>query len=380
MKVAYMFGGLNRGGAETIMLDVFRNWWNTPFEFIGIHRKGGTMRDAFYAVGAKLYQLAPKRFGYIRYLLQLRRLIKSENITTIHAQHWLDTIYAWLATIGMHVQLVTTLHGFYPMKGLNGFLCRMSIRMADDVCFVSRYEQEWYQNNMRISGSKCHVIYNGVDFRKIDSAEPSLEFESQPQRNFHGKIDAVPQRRIRLAMVGNFVSGRSQNIIAKSIQILNERGISNFEFYFIGKRSDAEPHLYDECEQICMLNKMTHVHFFGARSDVPALLKSMDGFVYSTDHDTFGIAVAEAMYAGLPIVVNDWPVMKEVCGSIEKNAIAYFKSKDAEDCANAMEKLLTDITTSTPEFKKRSAHNAQWVREHYSLEVYIGRLHHIYCE
>ena len=367
MKVAYMFGGMNRGGAETIMLDVFRNWRNAPFGFVGIHRKGGTMRDAFYTAGPKLYQLSPRRFGYVRYLLQLRRLIKSENITTIHAQHWLDNIYAWLATIGMHVQLVTTLHGFYSTKGLNGFLCRMSIRMSDDVCFVSRYEQEWYQHRMQIQDAKCHVIYNGVDFSKIDSAKPSLEFAERHQR-------------IRLAMVGNFVSGRSQNIIVRSIQVLKERGISNFDFYFIGKQSDSEPQLYDECEQICRLNNMAHVHFLGARSDVPALLKSMDGFVYSTDHDTFGIAIVEAMYAGLPIVVNDWPVMKEVCGGGENNAITYFKSKDAEDCADTIEKLLTDITTSTPEFTKRCAHNAQWVRERYSLDSYIERLHRIYCE
>jgi len=275
---------------------------------------------------------------------------------------------------------VTTLHGFYPMRGINGFLCRMSIRMADDVCFVSRYEQEWYQHRMQIADAKCHVIYNGVDFSKIDSAKPSLEFAKQPQRNFQGKIESVPQRRIRLAMVGNFVSVRSQNIIAKSIQVLRERGISNFEFYFIGKRSDAEPQLFDECEQICRLNKMTHVHFLGARSDVPALLKAMDGFVYSTDHDTFGIAVVEAMYAGLPIVVNDWSVMKEVCGESINKAVTYFKTKDVEDCASVIEKLLKCISESTAEFKKRSANNAQWVRERYSIEAYVERLHHIYCE
>lgn len=362
-----MFGGMNRGGAETIMLDVFRNWRNAPFEFIGTHRKEGAMYDAFYSAGPKLYHLAPKRFGYIRYLLQLRRIIRLENITTVHVQHWLDGIYAWLATIGMHVQLVMTLHGFYSMKGLNGFLCRMSIHMADDVCFVSRYEQDWYHQQMHISGAKCHVIYNGVDFNKFD-----VESECMKKLGNEG--------RIKLCMVGNFMNGRDHTTLVRALQLLKERGINNFDFYFIGKKSEVDQHLYDECVRICEKNKLKHVHFLGARNDVPALLKVMDGFIYSTAHDTFGIAVVEAMYAGLPVVVNDWPVMKEVCGEAENNAIAYFKSKDAEDCASAIEKFLNQISGATTEFKSRCANNAQWVRERYSIEAYMERLHHIYCE
>ena len=366
ISVAYMLGSLNRGGAETLMLDVFRNANRAPYVMIGIHRKGGAYLDAFYAAGPKMIQCAPKRLGYIRYIFRLRNIFKSEKITLVHAQHWLDGIYAYLATIGMPIRVALTLHGFFSMLGLKGFFCRLSIKMADDVYFVSRYEQDWYQHQMQIPATKCHVIYNGVDFSRIKDAKMAHE---------------IPLKKgLQLVMVGNFMSGRDHLTLIKALQLLNERGVTNFDFYFIGKRSDSEPYLYDECKRICKENKMSHVHFMGGRSDVPALLKAMDGFVYSTDHDTFGIAVVEAMYAGLPIVVNDWPVMKEVCGDSINKAVTYFKSKDVEDCASAIEKLLKCISESTAEFKKRSANNAQWVRERYSIEAYIERLHHIYCE
>ena len=349
-------GGLNRGGAETIMLDVFRNWRNAPFHFTGIHRKDGTCKEEFYAAGPNLYQLAPKRFGYLRYFMQLRRLLKTENITIVHTQHWLDCIYAWLATIGMRVEIVNTFHGFYSMKGINGVFCRLSLRMADDVCFVSRYEQEWYQRHCSVSDSKCHVIYNGIDFSKIDSSEPNNELEHNS--------------RPRLCMVGNFMPGRDHRTLIHALRLLNERGVDNFEFYFIGKRSDAEPYIYDECLRKCEENIMNHVHFLGARSDVPALLKSMDGFVYSTDHDTFGIAVVEAMAAGLPVVVNDWSVMKEVCGDMA----SYFRSKDVVDCTDAIEKLLVEL----PQRKAAAKKNAAIVRNKYSIDSYIEKLAKIY--
>ena len=358
-KVAYMMGGLNRGGAETIMLDVFREWRNAPYSFIGIHRKDGNCHEEFYSAGPKMIQLAPKRFGYLRYLLSLRRLLKAEGITVVHTQHWLDCIYAWLATIGMRMQIINTFHGFYSMKGMAGWLCRMSIRVADDICFVSKYEQEWYQRQMRIADEKCHVIYNGVDFTKLDKRECVSELES---------------KRIKLCMVGNFMTGRDHLTLVRALTKVK----SDFDFYFIGKRSEATPYLYDECMRISEENGMKNVHFLGARSDVPALLRQMDGFVYSTDHDTFGIAVVEAMAARLPIVVNDWPVMKEVCGESEENNVRYFKSKDVKDCAEAIQQMLKDLENPAKEFKSRCAHNATWARERYSIENYITTLSHIY--
>lgn len=360
-KIAYMFGGMNRGGAETIMLDVFRNADKVKFPFIGVHRKGGTCKEDFYETAPLMYQLAPKRFGYIRYFMRLRKLFKEEAITVVHTQHWLDCIYAWFATIGMRVQIVNTFHGFYSIKGVMGALCRISIRMADEVCFVSRYEQEWYQCQMRIAEEKCHVIYNGVDFTKLESVSEGI---SELPNEFG----------IRLCMVGNFMSGRDHLTLIKALQLLPP----SFDFYLIGRRSDAEPQIYDECVRICNEHKMSHIHFLGGRNDVPVLLKSMDGFVYSTDHDTFGIAVVEAMAIGLPIVVNDWPVMKEVCGENIGNAVTYFKSKDVEDCVNTIAKLLTQIAQPTKEFKKQCVNNANWVHGRYSIKVYVQRLNEVY--
>lgn len=45
-----------------------------------------------------------------------------------------------------------------------------------------------------------------------------------------------------------------------------------------------------------------HVHFLGRRSDVPRLLAALDVFVHPSRREPFGLAVAEASAAGLPVV------------------------------------------------------------------------------
>lgn len=370
MKVAYMLGSLNRGGTETLMLDVFRNADNAPFNMIGIHRKNGAYRDAFYAAGPKIVQLVPTRFGFIRYLLKLRQLLKVECITVVHAQHWLDCIYACLASLGLRIQIVCTYHGFFSMKGIKGVLCRLSLYMADDVCFVSQYEQNWYTEQVNISPNKCHVLYNAVSFQKIQTAIRSNELENET-------------KRIKLAMVGNFVDVRDHITLVKALALLIQRGIERkedpaFDFYFIGQRSEEEHVIYDECIRFCEMNSLKNVHFIGGRGNVPELLKSIDGLVYSTDHDTFGIAVVEAMAAGLPIVVNDWDVMKEVCGDGKENYVRYFRSKDIEDCVAAIENLLRDLDNKTDEFHKQCDQNIQWVINRYSVSNYYKCLLQIY--
>ena len=56
------------------------------------------------------------------------------------------------------------------------------------------------------------------------------------------------------------------------------------------------------------------VHFLGRRSDVPELLKMADIYVHPPAFEGFGIAAAEAMAAGKPIVATNVPGLAQVLG------------------------------------------------------------------
>lgn len=80
------------------------------------------------------------------------------------------------------------------------------------------------------------------------------------------------------------------------------------------------------------------VHFLGFRNVAP-LLETWDIYVHSTTaHEGMGTAVAEAMAAGLPCLVSDLPVMREVCG----DAACYAAAGDPAAFGRALFDLIPD--------------------------------------
>ena len=64
--------------------------------------------------------------------------------------------------------------------------------------------------------------------------------------------------------------------------------------------------------QIASTGMQEKVHLLGNRMDVPAVLGASDLFVFASREESFGIAVAEAMLAGKPVVALRIPGVEEV--------------------------------------------------------------------
>jgi glycosyltransferase involved in cell wall biosynthesis len=81
------------------------------------------------------------------------------------------------------------------------------------------------------------------------------------------------------------------------------------ELWLIGDGERA----WELCDLAAAEGVADRVVFWGSRRDVPELLGQMDVFAFSTSCDEgFGIALIEAMAAGLPVIASDVPACREV--------------------------------------------------------------------
>ena len=363
MKVAYLLGSLNRGGTETLMLDVCQNLQFTHFDATGIYRRGGALGDDFLKSGIPFTKLTPGK-NIPKYLWNLRKMILKNQVEVIHAQQPLDALYARIACIGMKVKQVLTFHGF-DFNSSSAFT-RYIIRRTDRNIFVSHYQKEYYIRKYRLNPEKQTVVYNGINFSKFENF-----YNQNINHNLRKELN-IKDSTLLMGMVGNFNEVRDQMTVCRFLKLLNEHAV-DFHFVFVGKRVESTPQRYDDCVEFCQKNNLSErVIFAGVRSDVPAILFELDAFIYSTEHDTFGIAVVEAIASGTPVFVNDWEVMNEITED-GKLAIIY-KTKDEHDL---LEKFMLFLQKQD-EYVRRAKENAVIVRKKYSVEKHIENLKKVY--
>ena len=59
--------------------------------------------------------------------------------------------------------------------------------------------------------------------------------------------------KLKFGTVGNFVPVREQSSLCRFLKLLKDRGV-DFDFFFVGARSEKEPWQYDDCVQYCQNN------------------------------------------------------------------------------------------------------------------------------
>ncbi len=344
-------------------LDVCRNARANGLDLTFVATGGGDLEQDFRGSGVEFIRLN-RRFSIdLGLVLQLRRIIKGRNIQVVHSHQPVEALHLYLATRGLTTKRILTLHGSYP--GIkNELALRFVIPRMDALVVVSNDLLSSLGKARGIDAKrKFFVINNGVDPARLRSAGGKLRAEL-------GLSDNVAL----LGMVANFYAGgqKDQLTVCKALPRLFE-SVPRARFVFVGGRSEAAPHLFDDCVSFCRQRKISdRVHFLGKRSDIPDLLASLDVFVLSSFREGSPIAAIEAMIMGIPTVLSDIGPLREVSGGGKYAAL--FRTRDPDDLAAKLIGLLEDGGYRA----RLGAEARQWAMSRFSIEMHIKSLVNLY--
>jgi glycosyltransferase involved in cell wall biosynthesis len=116
------------------------------------------------------------------------------------------------------------------------------------------------------------------------------------------------------------------------------------------------------------LNVSERLHFVGELSPrrVGEFLACLDVFVFPSQAETFGLAAVEAASAGIPCVVTDLAVLREVLSVEGKPAALFVDASDTARLSAAVSRVLDDKLLRD-ELRK----NASGLRSRYSVKAMV---------
>ncbi len=363
MRVLHILDSLNRGGAEVMMLDVCRRARAEGLDLTFAATGGGDMEEEFRASGVDFIRLQrryPVDFGLIA---RLRRVVREREIEVVHSHQAVEALHAYFATQGTRARRVLTLHGWIPTTK-NRVASKFVIPRMHANVVVSRDLLDYLSREEKIeTGSGFHLIYNGVDARRLlPGVGPTLRSEL-----------GLDERHVLFGMVSNFYLGmKDQLTVCKALPQLFAESPA-LHFVFAGGRSQSAPQLYDDCVAFCREQGIAErVHFLGKREDVARVLDALDAFVFSSLQEGSPIAVIEAMMRGLAIIVSDIRPLVEATG--EGGCAVTFRTRDADDLARKALPLVQSPSLRA-ELGARAREHA---RATFSIETHIANLLKLY--
>jgi len=116
------------------------------------------------------------------------------------------------------------------------------------------------------------------------------------------------------------------------------------------------------------LNVSERVHFVGELSPrrVGEFLAGLDVFVFPSQAETFGLAAVEAASAGIPCVVTDLAVLREVLSVEGKPAALFVDASDTARLSAAVSRVLDDKL-----LRDELRQNASGLRSRYSVKAMV---------
>lgn len=364
MKVLHLLPSLNLyGGTPKKVLDLAKHskyehiifcWsmWESEDDFF-------SFKNEFENQGVKVFEVFSKfkQPTKIQMIKSLFSLIKKEKINIIHSYFELGQVIGMFAKIRFpNVKLVTAFVGSNSDISFIGKpLVSFSHLFYSKIIYISKYVKKSQENHYPLLKLKSNqIVFNGTYRRKcIDT------------------IKFIPTDKFNMVTVSGLNQYKNLFVLINAMNTLKiENKLKNIQLNIIG-----DGPLRDELESLISkygLGDVVLLH--GYQKDIGAILNKCDLYLHPSDCEGFGIAVIEAMRAGLPVIVSNAGALPEVVGSESNGMIV--EPYNPSVWASSIAKMHGDT-----EHRRLFAINSYIrSRKTFSVKQFVNNHEVIYCQ
>ncbi|MEA2203340.1 MAG: hypothetical protein QOE77_116 [Blastocatellia bacterium] len=295
--------------------------------------------------------------------LDLARLISKKQIDIVHVHMARDYPLAAYATRrNRSSRLIITRHVLFPLSRLHG----VTLSNVARVIAVSEAVALRLREQQLFAEEKIVTIHNGIDVDRFAATRQSFN-----NADFRRRLK-LPAQGLLAGTVGEINPLKGHEDFVRAAVLVAEQ-FPDLHFIIAGEDSSAtKEHLANLQKLINEHGLENRVHHFGWLEDIGELYCAFDLFVSTSHSESFGLAMAEAMACGTPVIATATDGAKEIINDGVTGLLV--PVADAEATAGAIAKLIDD-----KERRQRIAEAGRdSVRERFNLDEMISQTEAVY--
>ena len=291
MKICLASLNLRRGGAEKIAILLAHELKQMGHEvrLVVVHGpvEYQNLLNAFHICADLLFCNRPYFWtNLLRYALKLRSFIRQwqpDVVTVFGGQILIIARLAGISPLVVSAQNSNGLHwrgnrpGYVILRTMEKWALRGK---RVKVVGVSPSVGQAYEKQFSIASAEIPTIFNATEIEIFDSPVRELNNE-----------------RLTILCVGTLYYQKNFHMAVRALRALMDHGVSAW-LRIAGDGPDRQI-LLDLAKEIGVFENLI---LLGQRKDIPALMASADIFWITSRWEGFGLVVAEAMAASLPVV------------------------------------------------------------------------------
>ncbi|BCA57122.1 glycosyl transferase family 1 [Nitrospira sp. KM1] len=339
MRIVHLIWGLNVGGSETLLVDIAneQSSYAEVFVVIGNDTVDQVVTDLFSRRVTTRFLRRPPGSWNPWHLVNLVHTLRGIGPDIIHVH---QNSFAAVAHF-LSAPMALTVHGMNDdFQHLEKFAAVFAVSEAVRQDIVTKHPR-----------ATPIVIHNGINFAKVTR---KIHYGREP---------------FRIVQVGRlYHETKGQHILLKALHRLKrELPDKHVEVDFVGEGTSHE-YLCDLAKELGITESC---RFLGQqpRSRIYEYLHTYDLLVQPSRSEGFGLAVVEAMGAGVPVLVSDIEGPMELIDY--GNNGYYFRTEDHLDCAEKIARIVME--SHDKKSCEQHRRTAEYARERFDISATARR-------